>query len=114
MGGDLGVKGVKGSFEVLGELVKGFLSIGDGGIGHSIIPGFSVGSSSSIAHLVQRGHDLGGVRGVQGVVQHEVGLHGLDPSGGIIVLAREVSRESHLQLRGVHRHGWGYSGCGRC
>ena len=77
MGGHLGVKGVEGGFKVQSELIKGFLGVGDGSISHLIIPYFSIRSSSSSAHLVQGGHDLGGIRGVESCVQGEVGLHGL-------------------------------------
>ena len=68
---------------VQGELVEGFLGVGNGGISHFIVPSFSIGGSSSIAHFVQGGHDLGSIRRVEGRVQSEVGLHGLDPLGGI-------------------------------
>ena len=101
MGSYFGVKGVEGRFEVQSELVKGFLRVGNGSISHLIIPSFSVGSSSSSTHLVQGGHDLGGIRGVESHIQGEVGLHGLDPSGGIIIFAREVSREGGLQFSSV-------------
>ena len=98
MSSDLCVKGVKHGFEVCDEFVKSFFCIGDGVVGHSIIPSFCIGGSSSSAHLVQSSHDLGGVRGIEGGVQGEVGLHGLDPTSGIIVLPREVCRKSSLQL----------------
>ena len=103
MGGYFGVKGVEAGFEVLGELLKGFLRVGYRGIGlgHLVIPGFSIGGSSSSAHFVQGGHDLSGIRGVEGQVQDKVGLHGLDPLDGIIILAREIGREGGLQFRGV-------------
>ena len=90
MGGYLGVEGVERGLKVQGELIKSFLGVGNRSIGHLIIPGFGIRGSSSIAHLVQGGHDLGGIGRVEGGVQREVGLHGLDPSSGIIVLAREV------------------------
>ena len=96
MGGDLSVKGVEGGFEVGDKFVKGFLRGGNGGISHLVIPGFSIGSSSSSTHLVQGGHDFGGIRGVEGGVQNEICLHSFNPSGGIIILAQEVHRESSL------------------
>ena len=65
---DLSVEWVEGGFKVLGEFVKGLLGIRDGGISHSVVPGFGVGGSSSIAHLVQGSHNLGGIGRVQGVV----------------------------------------------
>ena len=101
MGGHLGVEGVECGLKVQGELTEGFLRVGDGSICHLIIPGFGIRGSSSTAHLVQGGHDFGSIRGVQGKVQSEVGLHGLDPSGGIIIFAREVSWKGSLELRGV-------------
>ena len=101
MGGLLGVKGVECGLKVQGELIEGFLRVGDESITHSIVPGFGIRGSSSTAHLVQGGHGFGGIRRVEGRVQSEVGLHGLDPSGGIIVLAREVSWEGSFELRGV-------------
>ena len=68
MGSGFGVEEVEGGFKVLGELLKGFLGVGYGDIGHLVIPGFSVGGSSSTTHLIQGGHDLGGIRGVEGQV----------------------------------------------
>ena len=91
MGSYLGVEGVEHRLKVQGELIKGFLGVGDGSVSHSIIPDFGIRGPSSIAHLVQGGHDLGGIGRVEGRVQSEVGLHVLDPLGGIIILAREVS-----------------------
>ena len=64
VGGDLGVEGVEGGFKVIDELVERLFRVGDVGVGHPVIPGFCVGGSSSSAHLVQGGHDFGGVRGV--------------------------------------------------
>ena len=101
MGGYFGIKGVESGFEVQSEFIKGFLRVGDGSISHLVIPGFGIRSSSSSTHFFQGGHDLGGVRGVESRVQGEVGLHGLDPLGGIIIFAREVGRESGLQFSGV-------------
>ena len=46
MGSYFCVKGVEGGFEVLGELLKGFLRVSYGGIGHLVIPGFGIGGSS--------------------------------------------------------------------
>ena len=101
MGSYLGVEGVERGLKVQGELVKGFLGVSDGSIHHFIIPGFSVRGSSSAAHLIQGGHDFGCIRRVEGRVQDEVGLHGLNPLGGIDVFAREVSWQGSLELRGV-------------
>ena len=66
MGGHLGVKGVECGLKVQGELIEGFLGVGNRSICQFIVPGFSIRGSSSTAHLVQGGHDLGSVRGVQG------------------------------------------------
>ena len=68
MSGDLSVKGVKGGLKVRSELVKGFLGVGDGAVGHLVIPGFYIGGSSSSTHFVQSSHDFGGVRGIEGGV----------------------------------------------
>ena len=87
MSGDLSVEGVKGGLKVFDELVKGLFSVRDGVVGHLVIPGFCIGGSSSFAHLVQGSHDFGSIRGVEGGVQDEVGLHGLDTMGGIVVLS---------------------------
>ena len=76
----LGVVGKEGGFEVRRELVEGFLRVSDGSVRHSVIPHFRERDSSSFAHLVQHGHDLVGVRGVNRGVDGKVGLHGLDPS----------------------------------
>ena len=96
MSGYFGIKGVEGGFEILGELVEGLFRVGSGGICHFVIPGFSIGGTSSAAHLVQGGHDLGGIGSVECRVQGEIGLHGLDPLGGIIVFAREIGWEGSL------------------
>ena len=66
MGGYLGVEGVESGFKVQGELIKGLFGVGNGGVHHVIVPGFCIRSSSSIAHLVQGGHDLGSIRRVEG------------------------------------------------
>ena len=66
MGSYFSVKGVEGGFEVLGELVEGLFRIGNGSVCHFVILGFSIGGSSSAAHLIQGGHDLGSIRGVEG------------------------------------------------
>ena len=68
MGYDLGIKGVEGGFEVQSEFVKGLFRVGDSSISHSVIPGFCVGGSSSIAHFVKGSHDLCTIRRVQGQV----------------------------------------------
>ena len=101
MGSYLGVEGVEHGLKVQGELVKGFLGVSNGSIHHFIIPGFSVRGSSSAAHLVQGGHDLGSIGGVQGGVESEIGLHGLNPLDGIDIFAREVGWQGSLELRGV-------------
>ena len=101
MGSYLGVEGVEGGLKVLGELLKGFFGVSDGGIHHLVIPGFGIRGSPSAAYLVQGGHDLGSIRGVEGRVQNEVGSHGLDPLGGIIFFVREICWEGNLQFRGV-------------
>ena len=88
--GDLSIEGVESGLKVFDEFVESLFSIGDSVVGHPVIPSFCVGGSSSSAHLVQGSHDLGGVRGVEGGVQDKIGLHGLDPSSGIVVLSREV------------------------
>ena len=90
MSSDLSVEGVKSGLEVRSEFVEGLLGVRDGAIGHFVIPGFCIGGSSSSTHLVQSSRDLGGVRGIEGDVQDKVGLHGLDPMSGIVVLPREV------------------------
>ena len=59
-----GVEGVECGLKVQGELIEGFLGVGNGSICHFIIPGFSIRGSSSTAHLVQGGHDLGSIGGV--------------------------------------------------
>ena len=94
MSSDLSIEGVESGLKVRSEFVKGFLGAVDGVVGHLVIPGFCVGGSSSSAHLVQGSHDLGGVRGVEGGVQDEVGFHGLDPTSGIVILSRKVRGES--------------------
>ena len=85
--GDLSVEGVEGGFKVVVEFVEGLFGIRDSVISHLVIPGFCIGGSSSSAHLVQGSHDLCGIGGIQGSVQGEVGLHGLDPTSGVIILS---------------------------
>ena len=103
--GDLSIEGVKSGLKVFDKFVKSLFGVGDGVVSHSVIPSFCIGGSSSSAHLVQGSHDFCGVRGVQGSIQGEVGFHGLDPMGGIVVLSREVHGESGFQFSGVRRHG---------
>ena len=90
MGGDLSIEWVEGGFKVVDEFVESLFGVGDSVVSHLVIPGFCVGGSSSSAHLVQGSHDLCGVRGVQGSVQGKVGLHGLNPTSGIVILSRKV------------------------
>ena len=85
--GDLSIEGVESGLKVFDEFVESLFSIGDSVVGHPVIPSFCVGGSSSSAHLVQGSHDFGSVRGVKGSVQGEVGLDGLDPSSGIVILS---------------------------
>ena len=97
MSGYFGVKGVEGGFEVLGKLLEGLCGVSNGGICHLIIPSFSIEDSSSTAHLIQGDHDLGSIS-VEGQVQDEVGFHGLDPLGDIIIFARKISWEDSIQF----------------
>ena len=90
---DPSVEGVKSGLKVFDKLVKSLFGIRDGVVSHLVIPGFSIGGSSSSAHFVQGSHDLSGVRGVEGDIQGEVGFHGLDPMSGIVILSRKVRRE---------------------
>ena len=77
------VKWVEHSLEVLSEILKGLLVVRDGGVSHLVVPHFSEGGSSSFTHLVEGRHDLVIVGGIKCGVEDEVGLHGLDPLGGI-------------------------------
>ena len=52
MGSHLGVEGVECGLKVQGELIEGFLGVGDGSVCHFVIPGFSTRGSPSAAHLV--------------------------------------------------------------
>ena len=94
--GDLSIEGVEGGFKVFNEFVESLFSVGDSIVGHLVIPSFCVGGSSSSAHLVQGGHDFCSVRGVQGGVQGEIGLYGLDTMSGVIILSRKVRGEGGL------------------
>ena len=104
VGSGSGVEWVECSFEVLSELFKGLLVVGDGGVDHLVIPHFSEGGSSSFTHLVEDHHDLVVIGGVKCGVEDEVGLHGLDPSGGVRGLSREVGGKCCFELSGF-RHG---------
>ena len=84
---DFSIEGVESGLKVFNKFVESLFSVGDGVVGHPVIPSFCIGGSSSSAHLVQGSHDLCGVRGVKGSVQGKVGLRGLDPAGGIVVLS---------------------------
>ena len=83
-------------FEVVDELVERLFGVGDVGVSHPVVPCFCIGGSSSSTHLVQGGHDLGSVGGIQGGVQGKVGLHGLDPSSGVVFLPGKVRGEGGL------------------
>ena len=65
MSSDLGVEGVKGGLKVFDELVKGLFGVRDSAVAHFVIPSFCVGGSSSSAHVIQGGHDLGGIGGIE-------------------------------------------------
>ena len=79
-GSGLGIIGEEGGFKVGGKLVEGFLSVGDRGIHHFVIPHFQERDSVSLTHFVESGHDSVSVGGINGGVNGEVGLHGLNPS----------------------------------
>ena len=99
-GGSFNVKGVEGGFKVFSEFIEGLFFGINGGIGHSIIPHFREVNASTLTHLVQGSHDFDLIGGVQFGVDSEVGPHGLDPAYGIRGITREISGESHFELRG--------------
>ena len=68
MSGDLSVEGVKSGLKVFNKLVESLFGIRNCVVGHLVIPGFSIGGSSSSAHFVQGSHDFSGIRGVEGGV----------------------------------------------
>ena len=68
MSSDLSVEGVKDGLKVFDKLVESLFGIRDSVVSHLVIPGFSVGGSSSSTHLVQGSHDFSGVRRVEGGV----------------------------------------------
>ena len=90
VGGDLSIEWVEGGFKIIDKFVEGLFGVWDTGVSHPVIPGFCIGGSSSSAHLVQGSHNLCGIRGIQGSVQGKIGLHGLDPTSGIVFLSRKV------------------------
>ena len=98
VGSGFGVKETECGFEILGEFVEGFLTVGNQGVSHLVTPDLGIECSSSAAPFVQGGHDFGGISGVKGRVQSEVGLHGLVPLGSIIIFARKISWECSLQF----------------
>ena len=69
--------------KIVRKLFESFLVIGSGGISHLVIPHLSKEGSTTFIHLVKHNHDLVVVRGIEHAVESKVGLHGLDPSGGI-------------------------------
>ena len=78
-----GIEWVECSLKVFSKLLEGLLVVRDGGVDHLVVPHFSKGGSSSFTHLVEGRHDLVIVGGIKCGVEDEVGLHGLDPLGGI-------------------------------
>ena len=82
-GSGSGIEWVEHSLKVFSKLLEGLLVVRDGGVDHLVVPHFSEGGSSSFTHLVEGCHDLVVVRGIKCGIEDEVGLHGLDPSGGI-------------------------------
>ena len=103
-GSGSGIEWVERSLEVLSELLEGLLVVRDGGVDHLVIPHFSEGGSLSFTHLVEGRHDLVIIGGVKCGVEDKVGLHGLDPLGGVRGLSREVGRKCHFELGGF-QHG---------
>ena len=117
MSSGLSVKGEEHFFEVFGEFVERFQGRGDSGVGHLVIPHFGEGGTSSFAHLVEHGHDLIVLGGVQCGVYCEVGLHGLAPSWSIRGFSRKVGRKGGFELGGFSGHGGRWSdglGLNRC
>ena len=99
-GNSFGVEWVEYGFEVLSELVKGLLVVGERGIGHPVIPHFSKGGSSSFTHFIEGCHNLVIVRGVESAVEDKVGFHDLNPSGGIGGFSRKVRGEGCFKFSG--------------
>ena len=106
-GSGSGIKGVECGFEVLGELLEGLLVVGDGGVNHLVVPHLSKGGSSSFTHLVEGRHDPVVVGGIEGGVEDKIGLHGLDPSGGIRGFFGKVSGKGRFELGGFGHGGLG-------
>ena len=104
VGSGSGIEWVERSLEVLSELLEGLLVVRDGGVDHLVIPHFSEEGSLSFTHLVEGRHDLVVIRGVKCGVEDEVGLHGLDPLGGVRGFSREVGGKCHFELGGF-QHG---------
>ena len=102
-GSGSGIEWVECSLEVLSKFLEGLLVVRDGGVDHLVIPHFSERGSSSFTHLVEGRHDLVVIGGVKCGIEDEVGLHGLDPSGGVGGFSREVGRKCCFELGGF-RH----------
>ena len=83
MGGDFGVEGIECHLKVVRKLLESLLVIGGCGVGHLVIPHLSEGCTTTFTHLVEYSHDLVIVRGVKGIVEDEVSLHGFDPLGSV-------------------------------
>ena len=83
VGSGSGIEWVERSLKVFSKLFKGLLVVRDGGVDHLVVPHFNEGGSSFFTHLVEGHHDLIVIGGVKCGVEDEVGLHGLDPLGGI-------------------------------
>ena len=98
--GSFDIEGVEGGFKVFGEFVEGLFFGIDGSIGHPIIPHFREVDASTLTHLVQGSHNFDLVSGIEFGVDSKVGPHGLDPVYGIRGITREISGESHFELRG--------------
>ena len=104
VGSGSGTEWVERSLKVFSKLLKGLLVVRDGGVDHLVVPHFSEGGSSSFTHLVEGHHDLVVIGGVKCGVEDKVGLHGLDPLGGVRGFSREVGGKCCFELGGF-RHG---------
>ena len=83
VGSGFGIEGVKGSFKVFSKFVEDFVRGFDEGVSHLVIPYLSERGTLSFTHLVESGHNLVVIKGVEGGIDGEVGLDGFNLLGCI-------------------------------
>ena len=102
----LDVFGDEGFLKGVAEFFECLFRIRDGQVDQFDVPSFSEGTSSSFAHCVKEDQYDSFVIFVNFIIHLKIGLHGQEPTHGIVILSREVFWKPCFNFSGF-KH-WGY------